>query len=173
MSSVPCAASAAWRSTRGPGEGRRTRHRRLRDRRGPVPRFPANRPCSSRCCSTPARRRARSASNTSSASPCAHSSRLMGRTAVNRSALAEGVGFEPTRRFPAHTLSKRAPSATRPPLQALAAQRRRTIAAARLCARRPTRYAPASAPRRTRPRSAASGRPGAETAAGRHTAAPP
>jgi hypothetical protein len=31
--------------------------------------------------------------------------------------LAEGVGFEPTIRFPAYTLSKRAPSATRPPLR--------------------------------------------------------
>src|SRR5262249_52191101 len=32
--------------------------------------------------------------------------------------LAEGVGFEPTIRFPVYTLSKRAPSATRPSLQA-------------------------------------------------------
>src|SRR6266478_2211721 len=32
-------------------------------------------------------------------------------------ALAEGVGFEPTLRFPVNTLSKRAPSATRPPLR--------------------------------------------------------
>ncbi len=31
--------------------------------------------------------------------------------------VAEGVGFEPTLRFPVNTLSKRAPSATRPPLQ--------------------------------------------------------
>jgi hypothetical protein len=31
--------------------------------------------------------------------------------------LAERVGFEPTVRFPAHTLSKRAPSATRTPLR--------------------------------------------------------
>jgi hypothetical protein len=31
--------------------------------------------------------------------------------------LAEGVGFEPTIRFPVYTLSKRAPSATRPPLR--------------------------------------------------------
>src|SRR5262245_45664114 len=30
--------------------------------------------------------------------------------------MAEGVGFEPTLRFPVNTLSKRAPSATRPPL---------------------------------------------------------
>src|SRR5438105_4723414 len=30
--------------------------------------------------------------------------------------LAEGVGFEPTIRFPVYTLSKRAPSATRPSL---------------------------------------------------------
>ena len=30
--------------------------------------------------------------------------------------VAEGVGFEPTIRFPVYTLSKRAPSATRPPL---------------------------------------------------------
>jgi hypothetical protein len=30
--------------------------------------------------------------------------------------MAEGVGFEPTVRFPVHTLSKRAPSATRPSL---------------------------------------------------------
>ena len=33
------------------------------------------------------------------------------------SALAEGVGFEPTIRFPVYTLSKRAPSATRPSLR--------------------------------------------------------
>jgi hypothetical protein len=32
--------------------------------------------------------------------------------------LAEGVGFEPTRRFPAYTRSRRAPSTTRPPLLA-------------------------------------------------------
>src|SRR5581483_10924710 len=31
--------------------------------------------------------------------------------------LSEGVGFEPTIRFPVYTLSKRAPSATRPPLR--------------------------------------------------------
>ena len=31
--------------------------------------------------------------------------------------LAEGEGFEPSIRFPAYTLSKRAPSATRPPLR--------------------------------------------------------
>ena len=30
--------------------------------------------------------------------------------------VAEGEGFEPSIRFPAYTLSKRAPSATRPPL---------------------------------------------------------
>jgi hypothetical protein len=36
--------------------------------------------------------------------------------------LAEGVGFEPTIRFPVYTLSKRAPSATRPPLRARRAQ---------------------------------------------------
>src|SRR5205814_2819100 len=31
--------------------------------------------------------------------------------------VADRVGFEPTRRFPVHTLSKRAPSATRPPVR--------------------------------------------------------
>src|SRR5213592_4885251 len=31
--------------------------------------------------------------------------------------MAEGVGFEPTIRFPVYTLSKRAPSATRPSLR--------------------------------------------------------
>src|SRR5271157_5060907 len=31
--------------------------------------------------------------------------------------LAEGVGFEPTIRFPVYTLSRRAPSTTRPPLR--------------------------------------------------------
>jgi hypothetical protein len=31
--------------------------------------------------------------------------------------MAEGEGFEPSIRFPAYTLSKRAPSATRPPLR--------------------------------------------------------
>gem|GEM_PF-4487167 len=32
--------------------------------------------------------------------------------------MADGVGFEPTRRFPAYTLSRRAPSTTRPPVLA-------------------------------------------------------
>jgi hypothetical protein len=36
---------------------------------------------------------------------------------ISQDRLAEGVGFEPTLRFPVNTLSKRAPSATRPPLQ--------------------------------------------------------
>src|SRR5713226_6370567 len=34
-----------------------------------------------------------------------------------KAVLAEGVGFEPTIRFPVYTLSKRAPSATRPSLR--------------------------------------------------------
>ena len=34
-----------------------------------------------------------------------------------KGALAEGVGFEPTIRLPVYTLSKRAPSATRPSLR--------------------------------------------------------
>lgn len=34
-----------------------------------------------------------------------------------RTALAEGVGFEPTIRFPVYTLSRRAPSTARPPLR--------------------------------------------------------
>src|SRR5262245_38619201 len=38
------------------------------------------------------------------------------RTMVDKT-LAEGVGFEPTIRFPVYTLSKRAPSATRPSLR--------------------------------------------------------
>ena len=33
--------------------------------------------------------------------------------------LAEGAGFEPAIRFPAYTLSRRAPSATRPPLRSM------------------------------------------------------
>ena len=33
--------------------------------------------------------------------------------------LAEGAGFEPAIRFPAYTLSRRAPSATRPPLRSV------------------------------------------------------
>src|SRR6202035_2620926 len=37
--------------------------------------------------------------------------------------VAEGVGFEPTIRFPVYTLSRRAPSTARPPLR-LAAPRR-------------------------------------------------
>src|SRR5271165_2804209 len=36
---------------------------------------------------------------------------------ISTAYLAEGVGFEPTIRFPVYTLSKRAPSATRPPLR--------------------------------------------------------
>jgi hypothetical protein len=41
--------------------------------------------------------------------------------------VAEGVGFEPTLRFPVNTLSKRAPSATRPPLHINRAQKRALI----------------------------------------------
>src|SRR6266446_5281989 len=41
----------------------------------------------------------------------------MSRRKLCRRTLAEGVGFEPTIRFPVYTLSKRAPSATRPPLR--------------------------------------------------------
>src|ERR1044071_8523646 len=42
--------------------------------------------------------------------------------------LAEGAGFEPAIRFPVYTLSRRAPSTTRPPLHAgfFAARRRGT-----------------------------------------------
>ena len=46
--------------------------------------------------------------------PSTPSARRNSRAAELR--LAEGVGFEPTLRFPVNTLSKRAPSATRPPL---------------------------------------------------------
>jgi hypothetical protein len=38
--------------------------------------------------------------------------------------LAEGAGFEPAVRFPVHTLSRRAPSTTRPPLRPLMLPRR-------------------------------------------------
>ena len=37
---------------------------------------------------------------------------------AEREGLAEREGFEPSRRFPAYTLSRRAPSTTRPPLRA-------------------------------------------------------
>ena len=40
----------------------------------------------------------------------------MGRT-LSRGQVAERKGFEPSRRFPAYTLSRRAPSTTRPPLR--------------------------------------------------------
>ncbi len=39
--------------------------------------------------------------------------------------LAEGVGFEPTIRLPVYTRSRRAPSATRPPLRKAHARRYR------------------------------------------------
>ena len=42
--------------------------------------------------------------------------------------LAERVGFEPTLRFLANTLSKRAPSATRPPLREAGYDDRLTVA---------------------------------------------
>ncbi len=42
--------------------------------------------------------------------------------------LAEGVGFEPTLRFPVNTLSKRAPSTTRPPLHKAREAYRRALA---------------------------------------------
>ena len=44
-----------------------------------------------------------------------------------RSLLAEGAGFEPAIRFPVYTLSRRAPSATRPPLRVSALQRERAV----------------------------------------------
>jgi hypothetical protein len=37
-------------------------------------------------------------------------------TLINQLVLAEGEGFEPSRRLPAYTRSRRAPSTTRPPL---------------------------------------------------------
>src|SRR5690606_39524045 len=40
----------------------------------------------------------------------------IGRT-LSRGQMAEREGFEPSRRFPAYTLSRRAPSTTRPPLR--------------------------------------------------------
>ena len=46
--------------------------------------------------------------------------------------MAEGEGFEPSIRFPVYTLSKRAPSAARPPLlAALAEARLRALARSR------------------------------------------
>jgi len=42
---------------------------------------------------------------------------IVERISALEAALAEGAGFEPAIRFPAYTLSRRAPSATRPPLQ--------------------------------------------------------
>jgi hypothetical protein len=44
--------------------------------------------------------------------------------------MAERVGFEPTLEFPLNTLSKRAPSATRPSLQGVFCLLEFTIAAA-------------------------------------------
>jgi hypothetical protein len=46
--------------------------------------------------------------------------------------MAERVGFEPTLEFPLNTLSKRAPSATRPSLRALVGARRLRLCAAQL-----------------------------------------
>jgi hypothetical protein len=47
---------------------------------------------------------------------CSHSRSYRNVRNINYLRVAEGVGFEPTLRFPVNTLSKRAPSATRPPL---------------------------------------------------------
>ena len=41
--------------------------------------------------------------------------------------MAEGEGFEPSRRLPAYTRSRRAPSTTRPPLQSQLFQAKRAI----------------------------------------------
>ncbi len=41
--------------------------------------------------------------------------------------VAEGEGFEPSRRLPAYTRSRRAPSTTRPPLQGQLFQAKRAI----------------------------------------------
>src|SRR6267154_596053 len=48
--------------------------------------------------------------------------------------MAEGVGFEPTLRFPVNTLSKRAPSATRPPLRTALPEGARTPWGTSTCA---------------------------------------
>ena len=53
--------------------------------------------------------------------PCGRSMNLRQTLVSVDLGLAEGAGFEPALRFPANTLSKRAPSATRPPLRAGAA----------------------------------------------------
>ena len=43
--------------------------------------------------------------------------RYANKTMTERRSLAEGAGFEPAIRFPVYTLSRRAPSTTRPPLR--------------------------------------------------------
>ena len=55
--------------------------------------------------------------------------------------LAEGVGFEPTLRFPVNTLSKRAPSATRPPLR-IGSRNGARLLYINKCARTPPDFAP-------------------------------
>src|ERR1700691_3061962 len=62
---------------------------------------------------------------------------LMGRSQE----LAEGVGFEPTLRFPVNTLSKRAPSTARPPLR----QGARSLAKRRGACNRSARFRRAQA----------------------------
>jgi hypothetical protein len=49
--------------------------------------------------------------------------------------VAEGAGFEPAIRFPAYTLSRRAPSTARPPLHALFGDEREPRAIAPAAAR--------------------------------------
>ena len=49
-------------------------------------------------------------------SVCGSKQEKAGKALVLRRVRTERVGFEPTRRLPAYTLSKRAPSTTRPPL---------------------------------------------------------
>ena len=48
-----------------------------------------------------------------------HSILIINKNKFYEHRLAEGAGFEPAIRFPAYTLSRRAPSATRPPLRSM------------------------------------------------------
>src|ERR1700736_2940692 len=47
--------------------------------------------------------------------------------------MAEGAGFEPAIRFPAYTLSRRAPSTTRPPLRGPHSRVRLAVLSSRRC----------------------------------------
>ncbi len=59
--------------------------------------------------------------------------KVLGDIDMGKCEMAEREGFEPSRRLPAYTLSRRAPSTTRPPLRTLSLRKQNRIALSHIC----------------------------------------